>query len=197
MEQPPLSPNDSISIIEQAIMKAKREKTGAAFYYILWGSILFLYGLINYLVLSFPSNTMKTVLSFSWFLFPVGGLLSFLQTKKTDKIEKVKPINENLYMVVWGGVGLCFAVITIFGLMTGHFSFILPTVLLLLGFASFITGGVTRFRPSIIGGALCIICAGVTMVLPLALQFLIGAIAMLIANVVPGILMKKTMVVDV
>lgn len=197
MESSQRSPGDRISIIEDAIRKAKQEKTGAAFYYILWGTVLSLFAFMSYLALSLPSPGVQHLHSFAWIVFPLGGLLSFLKTRKDDQTEKVKPMNERLYLIVWGGVSLCLGTLTVFGMLAGQIHFLLPTVLIIFGFASFLTGGITRFRPSLIGGALCIICAGITMVLPLALQFLIGAIAMLFSNVIPGILMNKMQAVDV
>lgn len=195
MEQK-LSPNDSISIIEKALSETNKEKTGASYYYILWGTVMTLYFILQYLVLTTSNNYSNTLATIAWLLFPIGGILSFIQSKKTDKTEKIKTLNERVYIFVWGGTGLCLGIMGFSGYLMQPKNYV-TMVLLLFGFASFVTGGVTRFTASIIGGVICVICAGLSFHFSQSTQFLIGALGVFSACVVPGIVMRKTKTLNV
>ena len=185
-----MTPQKSISVIENAMRNAQNETGGARFYLILWGTLITIYALINYLNLRFPYS-ITLAANWSWAVFPVGGLFSFLRTRKDDRTEVLKPLNDKLYMYSWGGTGLCLGAVSFFAINYGGLLIIPPVLLLVFGFAAFITGGVTSFVPSIIGGALCIISAALAFVLPLELQLACACVGVPAATVLPGLLMKK------
>jgi hypothetical protein len=186
-----MTPQKSISIIEDAMRKAQHEKTGARFYLVLWGTLIVVYALANFTFLRFPSVGTSTLASLSWIVFPLGGLLSFLRTRRDDRTETTKPLNDSLYMYAWGGTGLCLGAVTFFAFTFGSPAVVPPVLLLIFGFAAFVTGGVTRFYPSLAGGTVCVIAGAAAFVLPLEYQLLAGSAGILAATVVPGLLMKK------
>lgn len=183
--------NERIRIIEDALKHTSAENTGAAYYYILWGCCLFLFFLLQFLGRSNPSQPVAQAVSLSWMVFPLGGLLSYLHNRKDKKEEKIVPLYERFYTFVWGGVGLALGAVSACSLFKFPEFYIITTALL-FGLASFITGGVTKFRPSVIGGAICIVCAAIAIDLPIDIKCLAGAAGMLSACIVPGVLMKKS-----
>jgi FtsH-binding integral membrane protein len=190
MDQQKLSVKESLSIIEEATKKARQEKTGAAYYLILWGALISLFFLCNYIAYQFDPKQGKQISSLAWNLFLVGGLLSYLHTKKMDKLETTKPLNDSLYMYTWGGVGLCLGVMGMFNAYRG-IPIDVTLITLLFGFASFITGGVTRFSASLIGGVIAIVFAGITTVATAEFSFLFGALGVFTGIFVPGIIMNQ------
>ncbi len=186
-----MTPQKSISIIEDAMRKAQQEKTGARFYLILWGTLIIVYALTNFSSLHYPSPAALTLSSLSWIVFPLGGLLSILRTRKDDKTETTKPINDSLYMFAWGGTGLCMGAIAFFAFTFKNADIIPPVILLIFGFAAFVTGGVTRFYPSLVGGIISILIGAAAFNLSLEYQLLAGSAGILAATVIPGLLMKK------
>lgn len=185
-----MTPQKSISVIEDAMRKAQNETGGARFYLILWGALIAAYALINYFNLKFPAS-LNMVANWSWIVFPVGGLFSFLRTRKDDKTEVSKPLNDKLYMYTWGGTGLCLGAVSFFAINYGGLLIVPPVLLLLFGFTAFVTGGVTSFVPSIVGGILCIISAATAFVLPLEHQLVCTCVGVCTSTLVPGLLMKK------
>ena len=190
MDNERMTPQKSISVIENAMRNAQNETGGARFYLILWGALITVYAFINYLNLRFPA-TITSIANLSWIVFPIGGLFSFLRTRKDDRTEVSKPLNDKLYMYCWGGTGLCLGAVSLFAINYGGVLFIPPVLLLLFGFSSFITGGVTSHVPSIIGGIACVISAAIAFVLPLELQLASACLGVPAATLLPGLLMKK------
>jgi len=191
MNQEKFNPEDSISIIEQSLKQAANQKTGASNYYIIWGTILFIVLIGNFFVIRFPSDLSASIANALPMLFAVGGILSFLQSRKDDKNETVVPLNEKLYMYAWVGasiglVAICFS----------HSSDILNGfclgILLMFGLVNFIIGGMTKFYPLIIGGAVSMVLAVFIPNVTMDYKFLITAIGVLSTCLIPGLLMKNT-----
>ena len=191
MSNEKMTPQKSISIIEDAMRKAQQEKTGARFYLILWGILIVAYALTNFISLRFPTPFTSTLASLAWLVFPLGGLLSFLRTRKDDRTETTKPLNDSLYMFAWGGTGLCMGATVLFAFNFKNLDVIPPVILLIFGFASFVTGGVTRFYPSLVGGIISILIGAAMFNLSLEYQLLAGSAGICAATVIPGLLMKK------
>jgi hypothetical protein len=186
-----MTPQKSISIIEDAMRKAQHEKTGARFYLILWGILIVIYALTAFINLRYPSTATATLSSLAWIVFPLGGLLSILRARKDDRTETTKPLNDSLYMFAWGGTGLCMGATLFFAFNSKNLDIIPPVILLIFGFAAFVTGGVTRFYPSLVGGIISILIGAAMFNLILEYQLLAGSAGILAATVIPGLLMKK------
>jgi len=184
-----INEKDSLEIIRSMVTIARREHSaGAAYYYILWGAIVMFFSIATFCCLQF---NMLAWQPYTYMLFLVGGILSMIHSKKYDKEEKTASWFDDLYKYVWIaisiGLGLTWAFVGVIG-----FSNIIPISLLLYGMGAFITGGVIRFYPSLVGGIICFLCVIVSFNVGLALQSLICAFAVLCAHLIPGILMKKS-----
>lgn len=189
METKNFNPGDSIKTIEEALKQAKAEKTGASFYYLLWGSILLIHYLLLYAATQYPpGDLLETIV---WIVFPIGGLLSYLKSRKDTKSEKMLSHYEKIYLFAFGGFALAYGTIFIASAFTQpHLQIALYP--LLLGFTVFVTGGITKHKASMIGGVLGIICAGISLNVSLEIQYLLAALSSLVSCIIPGYLMKNS-----
>jgi Ca2+/Na+ antiporter len=193
MEKENFNPNDSIRTIENALNQAKTEKTGAFYYYILWGTLLSIhYGLL-FFTTKFPEYKNGFLETITWSVFPIGGLLSYLRSKKDDKTETALPLNEKVFLYGFGGFALAFGVIFIASSVQQP-SLMIALFPLLLGFTVFVIGGVTKDKVSLIGGVLGMIITGISLNTVLEYQFLLASLASVVACLLPGILMKNSYV---
>lgn len=185
------NPTDSLKTIEEALMKAKAQKTGASFYYILWGSILFTHYLLLFIASQYPSLKNSMLEMIIWGVFPFGGLLSYLKSKKDNKKEQVLSHYEKVYLFAFSGFALTYGTIFISSafLQTSLHIALYP---LLLGFTVFVVGGITKHKASIIGGILGIICSGISLNVSLEIVYLLAALSSFISCIIPGYLMKNT-----
>lgn len=182
-------PGDSLKTIEAAIQQTKSESTGARFYYILWGLMLMLHFALRYVTSHYPNLSGSLTTTLIYLVFPIGGLLSYLRSKKDDKKETIKLHYEKVYVFGFGGFAIAYGIIFLATVISNRE---LPIILfpLLLGLTVFFTGGMTRFRPSIICGIIGIICTGISVNATIETQYALAAMASLITLVIPGYLMK-------
>lgn len=181
----------SISTIENAFKLVKNEKNDAGYYLTLWGGLIFLYSLFLFAALALKITALSNMVNYAWVIFPLGGLLSFLHSRKTAKTENHKLLFERLYLYVWSGTGIGFIIISVFN-QNADSTLILPIYILLFGLASFITGGISNFKPSLIGGAICIAFAAIAMLYPfLETQLLLAACGALFSALIPGLIMNR------
>jgi hypothetical protein len=189
--QEKLTTEDSIAIIEQSLKQSSSQKTGASNYYIIWGLVLFAFLMGNFMAFHFPNDMTKSIANALPNLFAVGGLLSFLQSRKDNKVETVVPLNEKIYMYSWIAASIGLGVICIVNLRNMPEGYCLG-ILLIFGLVNFIIGGVTKFKPLLIGGAISMILAAFIPILTMDYKFLITAIGVLSSCLVPGLIMKYT-----
>lgn len=186
MENEQLEPKKSLDIIQNAMSQSRFERTDAYFYLINWGIILFLYFFLHFLGGNF--DFFRELIGFSTILFIIGALISIWHSRKASKKEIVKTANENLFMYTWGGTGLCVGLWMINYKIFDQ-SLYLALLMLLFGLAAFITGGVTKFYLSLVGGILTIIISALIPSLNFSYQFLLASIGMVLSCVIPGFAM--------
>jgi hypothetical protein len=191
MNQEKLTTEDSITIIEQSLKQSSSQKTGASSYYIIWGSVTFIFLIGYFIAFHFPNETIKNIANVLPTIFAVGGVLSFFQSRKDDKNETVVPLNEKLYTYAWIGASIGLGAICICNLRHMQESFCLG-ILLMFGVVNFIIGGITKFTPLIIGGVFSMVLAVFIPNVTMDYKFLITAIGVLSTCLIPGLLMKNT-----
>lgn len=163
-------------------MSQKQNLSAVSYYYVLWGVIVTLYSIAKYFVIEYD---MKSLNSAS-VLFLVGGVLSFLQARK-DKAPT--SALDKMYMRVWGGIAVGLVLVNTIGFKLG-IEYLIATTLSLYCIGSLITGWLSRFTPSIVGGVACVICIMLCFYVTYAQQYLIQAIAVIAVHVYPGLAMS-------
>jgi hypothetical protein len=125
--------------------------------------------------------------------YALGGLLSFLQSRKDDKNETVVPLNEKVYKFAWIGASIGIGVMSISqGYSSNFIELFCIIILLIFGLINFIIGGVTNFKPLIIGGVLSMLLIILIPLSTIDYKFLITAIGILFNCLLPGLMMKYT-----
>ncbi len=187
MDTDNINEKQSIELIESMIKTARQDNySSGAFYYILWGIIVMVFSILMFVAIQTHAEWQPWTFS----LFALGGLISFLRSRRDDRVEKSKSWFDDLYMYVWSGTGICIGFVWGFSMMLGLQN-IIPVILMLYALANFITGGVTRYYPSLVGAIVCFACVVVAFNLSFAYQNLVCAFAVLCTHVIPGLMMKK------
>ena len=191
MDTNTFSTADSLRTIEAAINEAKSSKTGASFYYILWGFILFVYFIIHSIIISNPILKGTIIDTFNWVLFPIGGLLSSLNKRKDQKEETYVPQLEKVYLFAFTGFAFMYAVLTFASsyLSTSIAIMFFP---LIIGSTVYLVGGISRHKISIYCGILSMMLTVVSILSKIEIQFLMASIACISACIIPGITMRKS-----
>lgn len=188
-----LTSEEQISIIESSLKHSSKQKTGASNYYIIWGCILTLTYVVHFLNAHYKTDSTAMLTNISNWFYAIGGLLSFLQSRKDDKNETVIPLNEKVYSYSWIGASISIGVISISQSTSNNFSEIICiSILLIFGLINFIIGGITNFKPLIIGGVISMLLIILLSISTIDYKFLITAIGVFINCLIPGLMMKYT-----
>lgn len=185
------SSEEQISIIESSLKQSSSQKTGASKYYIIWGLTLSSFYFVQFINAHFKTPTTANLSDISMMFFAAGGLLSFLQSRKDNKTETIIPLNEKVYTYGWIGASIGLAVLSI-AYQSNFLEILCISVLLIFGLVNFIIGGITNFKPLIIGGAISMLLCILITKIPIDYKFLITSIGVVFSCLIPGILMKSS-----
>jgi len=191
MDKNTFSATDSLKTIEAAIIEAKSSKTGASFYYILWGIILFIYFIIHTIII-LKSELRGTIIdTFNWVLFPIGGLLSYINKSKDQKEESYVPQLEKVYLFAFTGFAFMYAVLT-FASNYLSSSIAIMFFPLIIGSTVYVVGGISKHKISIFGGILSMLLTVVSILSEIEIQFFMASLACIASCIIPGITMRKS-----
>ena len=191
MENESFTADESLKTIEEALNQTRGTKTGASFYYILWGAVFFIYYFIQFLTLKIPALIDSGLNSFNWVVFPIGGLLSILNKRKDERTEIYISHFEKIYF--WGFTGFAM----LYGIVFSVSIFSLSNLAIvlypaLLGVTVYTVGGITKHWPSVYGGILGLVFTLISMRSDLEFQYLCASLASIFCCLIPGILMRKS-----
>jgi|694.fasta_scaffold40335_7 hypothetical protein len=191
MDKNTFSATDSLKTIEAAIIEAKSSKTGASFYYILWGIILFIYFIVHTIIILKPELRGTIIDTFNWVLFPIGGLLSYINKSKDQKEESYVPQLEKVYLFAFTGFAFMYAVLT-FASNYLSSSIAIMFFPLIIGSTVYVVGGISKHKISIFGGILSMLLTVVSILSEIEIQFFMASLACIASCIIPGITMRKS-----
>lgn len=191
MSEENFNPKESLLLIESMINRAKDKFAEDGHLYLLWGWIVLVCSLMQFVLLHFfQSPYHYMVWMVSWFII----IYQIIYMRRKHRQQKVHTYTGYIIGYVWlTFIIVMFLVGFLIGrLTTGeYYSHINPIVLAIYGMPIFLSGIILRFKPLIIGGIGCWILSIVTtFIRNYDYQFLMLPIAMLIAWIIPGYLLR-------
>lgn len=189
MQEQEFSPQDSLNLIESMINKARNRFSENGHLYLLWGWVILICSIANFISAYF-FNSLET-LKYVWLLTVPTVIYQMIYLARKEKNEKIKTYADDIYNYVW-------VVFVIMGFVSGIIlgksgnTFLFnPVILSLYGMPTFLSGVILRFTPLKIGAFCCWALAIVSMFIPMVFSFLLLAIAVILAWIVPGYLLRS------
>lgn len=185
-QQPPLSEQESLRLITEMIGKAKSSFHSNGTSAILWGSVIFVCSIVNFLQIQFNFELPVDI----WWLQWVAVLPQLYFIYRDRGSRKAVGYEELTMTYTW----LAFAASIL--LLMFYVSIYKPDhtaslFLLIFGIPTFITGGACQFRPMLMGGIICWILFLVSLHTPFKINMLLMALAALSAWLIPGLLLRR------
>lgn len=188
MQPEKFSPKDSLQLIDSMISRAKNRVTENGFLYLLWGWVIFICAIFHFAALKlslFKKPELVWMITWGIVIFQI------IYLAKLKKNEKVKTYSDGIIDAIWICFGICMFVLVI---VLGRFNlwiYINSLVLLLYGIPTFLSGFVMRFTPLKLGGICCWLLAIASTFTSPVYYLLMIALAVMIAWIIPGYLLRK------
>ena len=180
-----LTEQESFEIIQSMITVAKSEAKADSFIFLLWGWLVFIASIAQFILAEMNSEYNST----PWLLMPVGGVITVIYFIRKRKSEKVKTHVSDFIRYIWTAFGAAMIVIMFFNSM--NFMQVLPVIMCLYGIGLFLTGGAFKFKPLIWGGVFCWLCAIAGFEVQNLYLLLILALAVLGGYIIPGYMLNR------
>ena len=182
-----LSPESSLRLIHQMIDKAKNTVADDSFYFLLWGWLVFVASISQYVLkVVFQSPYHYTV----WGLMIVGIIVSVIHGFMMNKKRTVKTYVEELLDYLWISIFLSYILFGFIFARTGWQN-CYPFYMMLYAMGSFVSGRALKFSPLVWGAIVSWILAMISTFTSYDTNILLCGLAVLASNIIPGYLLKN------
>jgi hypothetical protein len=194
MENVNLTPEESFSIINKAIANFKLNFRETAKVFLLWGWVLAIASLSNFIILKILYNreaTIGLISLYNWAAYIlIGFIIMLFMGHKTNKDKKVFSYLESYFKNLWSVTAASFFIAT---LLCIKMEINPPAIMLLIaGIATTTSGLLIKYRPLIIGGmTFFIFSLAATFVSNEYISLIVFA-AIICGYLIPGYLLKST-----
>jgi hypothetical protein len=180
-----LTAQQSLAIITEMISHAKSNFRSNSIYFLLWGCVIALANLGMFaLILAHYSRPYVV-----WSIAIPAWLITIYMAYRQGKKQRMTTHLDRIQMWMW----FCFGVVifTLVGFGKSLNYQLNPVILLISALPTLLSGLMIKFRPLILGGIFFWVCGLLAFVLGGPWQFLVGAVAVTVGYIIPGILLRK------
>jgi hypothetical protein len=181
--------NGKLNVIYEMIENSKTRIRENAFFYLLWGWLVLIASLSHFIM-------MKLGIYYSFLAWPVimsaGMVVSVIAGIRMGKRAGYLTHIDTAMIYLW--YGFFFALLVILAFSIGgkiHWEMTNALIIVMYGLGTFVSGGILKFRPLIIGGISCWIIAMGVFFVPGEYMLLLVALSIIIAYLIPGYLLRK------
>jgi len=178
---------NSLQLIESMINKAKNNFSESGTLYLLWGIVVFICSMVQFIAIYFYSYEN---IYYVWFLTWLVVIYQVFFLSKRAKKEKSKTYTADILKYVW----ICFGIIMFLFIFILQYQKIYysinPAIIIIYGMPTFLSGIILKFRPLVIGGIICWLLAIGSVFVPGNFQSLFICAAVLFAWIIPGFLLR-------
>jgi hypothetical protein len=188
MEQQDFSAQDSLRLIEGMISKAQNRFHENGHLYLLWGWTIFFCSIASFISMYFFQSE---YFNYIWMLTWAVVIYQTLYLIRRKKSTTVKTYTDEINGYVWMVFVIMGALFSIVLIRAERFELINTAVLILYGMPTFLSGVILKFKPLMIGAACCWVLSFVSTVIPSEFGFLMLTIAVVVAWIIPGYLLRS------
>jgi len=182
-----LTPQESLAIISTMIEKTKHSISDKSHYFLLWGYAVFIGCTLQFTLkkLEYEKHYL------AWLVTVAAIILHIAFSIRDSKREKVSTYASDANAYLWMGIGFSFMVLAfIFSYMEQGWRYCFPFYILFYGLGTFVSGGMLRYKPLMIGGGICYVLAVVAVFIDYDMQILLTAISIFISYIIPGHMLR-------
>lgn len=183
-----LTQQQSLKIIQEMIATSKNNLKDNSFFFLLWGWLVLIASLSHFALLQVEYQYPYLPWSVTMFL---GGIISGIAGYRMGKKAKVISHVDKMIMYLWWGFTVVMLIILFMaGFNKIDWNLTHPLIILLYGLGTFVSGGVLKFKPLIIGGIASWVIAVIAFFVTPEYVLLLIALSIIIAYLIPGYMLK-------
>ncbi len=181
-----LSEKESLALIASMINKAKNSYIDSGIGPLFWGILITVCSLVTY-----AQGAYNFEIGFDIWLISLLALIPQIYFNIRGRKNKNYICHEDSMMnYVWGTFGVCIFITTFYINKVGS-SNAVALHMMLFGMPTFITGGIRKFKPMIIGGLVCWICSISSYYVGYPNRILLMGVSATAAWLIPGIILRR------
>lgn len=188
-QQNELSAQSSLALIESMINKAQNRYSENGTLYLVWGWVVFICSLGQYLLLKFNFINFKQI-GLVWLITIPVMIYQFFFLSKKKKMEKVKTYTDEIIGYVWMTFGICMGLFSYIMAVFQIWQLFYPFIFLFYGIPTFLSGAIMRFKPLMIGGIVCWVLVLIAAQIHSIEIILLFIPAVLFGWIIPGYLLR-------
>jgi FtsH-binding integral membrane protein len=182
-----LTPQESLRIIRETIDLARHNVRENGFHFLLWGWLVMLACLASYFL---ALNDQPRADTLPWMIMMAIGIpAALIYERRRDKKRQPENMVRDWYGLIWLGFGI--SLFLVIGLSVQARLSPIPFILVLVGFATFMSGILLRFRPLVVGAVVMWAAAAVCLAVPAQAHTLVQGVATGLGYIVPGYLLNR------
>jgi FtsH-binding integral membrane protein len=182
-----LTPQESLRVIRETIDLAKHNVRENGFHFLLWGWLVMLTCLASYFL---ALNDQPRADTLPWMIMMAIGIpAALIYERRRDKKRQPENMVRDWYGLIWLGFGI--SLFLVISLSVQARLSPIPFILVLVGFATFMSGILLRFRPLVVGAVVMWVAAAVCLAVPAQAHTLVQGVATGLGYLVPGYLLNR------
>jgi hypothetical protein len=182
-----LSTQESLRVIRETIDLAKHSFREDGFHFLLWGWLVAFASATDWYLAVILQDERH---SMAWMIMTLIGVpVSLIREARLGKRRQEKNIVRKWYGLIWLGYGISMALAIPMSVRMELSP--VPFILVLTGFATYISGILLKFRPLLLGAAVIWVGALWCMFLSTEQHLIVQAITAVLGYLVPGYLLNS------
>lgn len=180
-----LTTQQSLAIITEMISLTKGNVRNNSVYFLLWGCVIALANLGMFALLLAHYSRPYVV----WSIAIPAWLVTIYVAYRQGRKQRMATHLDRIHLWMW----LCFGVVIFTLVGFGKFlNYQLnPVILLISALPTLLSGVMIKFKPLMVGGIFFWVCGLLSFMVGSPWQFLVGAVAVTVGYIIPGILLRK------
>jgi hypothetical protein len=188
MDQGNFSAKESLLLIDSMINQAKNRFSENGFLYLLWGWVILFSSIGHFFLIKLQVFKHPEMIWISTWLTVIYQVIYLVQKRKH---ETVKTYSEHIIGYVWMVFGISMGIISFILSKTNNWIVINPLLLMMYGMPTFLSGTIMRFTALKVGGIICWGLSVVSVMVAPVYVLLLLAVAVIVAWIIPGYLLRK------
>ncbi|MEZ5084593.1 MAG: hypothetical protein R2750_14305 [Bacteroidales bacterium] len=183
-----LTQQQSLKIIQEMIATSKNNLKDNSFFFLLWGWLVLIASLSHFALLQI--GWQYAYLPWPLLMFS-GGIISVIAGYRLGKkAQVISHVDKMIIYLWWGFLVVMLIILFMAGFNKIDWNLTHPIIITLYGLGTFVSGGVLKFKPLIIGGIVSWVIAVIAFFTEPEYVLLLISLSIIIAYLIPGYLLK-------